>query len=81
MIVITGDQRECISALVGPSGPANTMNVRIRGVRHIVIDNVRDLTDINAARSDVGGYQHLKSSVAEAVKSGLTTALGKIPLQ
>ena len=57
LVVITGDQCECISVLVSPSGPANTMDVRIRGVRHIIIDNVRDLTDINAACSDVGGDQ------------------------
>ena len=38
----------------GPSGTADTVHIGFGNIRQIVIDDVRDAIDIDAARRDVG---------------------------
>ena len=38
----------------GAAGPADAMDVRLGRGRHVVVDDVRQLRDVEAARGDVG---------------------------
>jgi hypothetical protein len=43
--------------------------------RHVVVDDVRDVVDVEAARGDVGGDEHWRAAVAERLERVLALAL------
>src|SRR5215469_8309888 len=47
-------ERERVADILGSAGPADTMDIIFRMLRHIVIDDVTDPGDIKPARGDVG---------------------------
>ena len=52
----------------GAARSANSMYVAFRFDRHIVIDDMRDTIDIDAASGDVGCNQHLNIATTEGIK-------------
>ena len=51
------------------------MHVVFRRCRHVVVNDVRDRVNINAARGDVGGDEHVRASLAEFAQCGLALGL------
>src|SRR6185436_10955394 len=50
-------ERDRDSLGAGTCGAADAMHVTFRNVRKIVVDDVADAVDVDAARRDIGGYQ------------------------
>ncbi len=59
----------------GARGPANAVDVVLRHVGKVEIDDVADVRHVDATGSDVRGDQHPDPSAAEVLKSTLTLAL------
>jgi hypothetical protein len=53
-LILGRDERERLPFTPGASGAADTMNVILWSSRKIVVDDVLDLSDVDAARGDVG---------------------------
>ncbi len=50
----------------GPADPADAVDVGVGRRRHVVVDDVGQLIDVEAARGDVGGDEQLGGAVAQA---------------
>jgi hypothetical protein len=59
---------------------ADSMHVALRNVRQLVVDDMRDLVDVDAARGDIGRDQNARESLAEAVERGLTLTLALVAM-
>ena len=57
------------------------MGIGIDRIGHVVVDHVRDLGHVDAARGDVGGHQDIVLAVAKAIDRGLAPVLGHVALQ
>ena len=57
------------------------MDVILRVLRHVVVDDVADVLDVQSARGDVGGHQHLEAAVTEAAQRLLPLALRAVGMQ
>src|SRR5262245_49053939 len=58
-LLVWRDERERRSRPLGTTGSAHAMNVVIRGGGHVEVDHVAERGDVDAARRDVGGDEHL----------------------
>src|SRR3546814_9017540 len=56
----------CSSDLPGPTDAADAVHVRVGRRRHVVVEDVGELVDVEAARRHVGGQQELRGAVAQA---------------
>src|ERR1700722_17253974 len=61
--------------LIGPSSTANTMNKVLRNLRHVVVHDVRDVVDIESARSHVGRDENPVSAPGKALQRSATLRL------
>ena len=50
------------------AGPADTMHVILGMLWHVEIDNVADVGNVQSARGDVGGNEHLVLPVPESLE-------------
>ena len=80
-LVVSGRQGEGIAIAGGATGPADTVNIGIGGVRDVVVDHVGNPRHIDSPCGDVGGHENLKGAVAKAVQGSLASFLGQISLQ
>jgi hypothetical protein len=55
--VFTCDKCESFSGIIDPSGAADTMSIGVRGIRHIVVEDMRNAEDIQSAGSDIGSAE------------------------
>lgn len=62
------------------SGSADAMGVGLDGVRYVIVDNMRDLVDINSAGDDIRCHQDVESAVAKALHRPVTGTLGHVSL-
>ena len=62
-------------------GAADAMHVVFRMGREIEIDDVRDAFDVDAARRDVGGYQHANRTALELAQRFQALILTSIRVQ
>ena len=67
----------CFSA----TGSADTMHVGLAVRRDLVIDDVRDAIDVEAASGDVGCHEHAIAPAAESLDSLSPLRLGTIGVQ
>ena len=74
-LVVSGRQGEGIAIAGGATGPADTMNIGIGGVRDVIVDHVGNPGHIDSPCGDVGGYENLKGAVAKAVQGSLASFL------
>ena len=81
VIVFRGDQGERVTGALGASSAADTVDVGVGSIGHIVVDDVRDAVDIQAAGGDVGGDHNAEVSGLEAVQSLLTLSLSAVAVQ
>ena len=57
------------------------MSVRLRRVRHIVIDDVRDRGDIDPAGGDIGCDEDLEALAPKSVHRAISLCLRHVALQ
>ena len=69
------NESESLAALAGPAGPANPVHIVIVCRRDVVVDNMRDVRDIDTSRGDVGRHQNLNPARFEKTKGHLSSAL------
>ena len=58
----------------GSSGAANAVDVALRLVGNVVVDDVADVIDIDATGSNVGGDQDARLSALEVGEGGMAAA-------
>jgi hypothetical protein len=75
-----GHEGKCIPILVNPSGTADAVDVVIRALGHIVVDDVGDTQYINTAGGDIGSHQNFNRAVTEPIECGLSPVLGEVSL-
>src|SRR3989440_11314800 len=66
--VFARDERHGLAAFPRAAGAADAVDVVFRDVRQVVVDDVRQRLDVEAARGDVGGDEHLQLAVLEALQ-------------
>ncbi len=52
------DQRDGFTTATGTTGAANAMNIVFGHRRQVIVDHVRQVINVQSARSDVGGHQY-----------------------
>ncbi len=69
---------ECdgFTRFAGAGGATNAVDVGIGFVREIVVKDVRDVVDIDAARCDIGSDENSATTAFEGVKCALALELG-----
>ena len=72
------DQRNRHAALTGATGAPDAVHVRLGVLRRVVVEHMRNAIDIQAARGNVGGHQHVDLMPAEPVQHVLTGALAQM---
>jgi hypothetical protein len=65
-------------ALAGASGSPNTMDKVLRSLRKIVVDDVSNTVDVDAASRHVCGYQNAIAAFTEAGESLIPLILGAV---
>ena len=68
-------ERDRGAAAAGAAGAADAVDVRLGGGRHVVVDDVREVLDVEAARGDVGGDEQVGLAVAEAAHHAVALPL------
>ena len=69
LALIGADEQVGDAVLAHASGPADPVDVVLRIVGHVVVDDVADALDIDAAADDVGGDQHRDLPASEPAAS------------
>ena len=78
--VLIGYQGKGLTAVFGPSGSADAVYVCFRCGRHVEVDHVRNLLDVDASGGDVGRHQHLETARSEALHRAIALVLRHVPL-
>ena len=60
---------------------AHPVSVRVDVPRHVEVDDVPDVRDVEAARRHVGGHQHRELLLLEGSDDVVTLCLEHVPLQ
>ena len=68
-------ERDRSAGRTRPRGAANPMDIRLRLIGQVVVNDMRDAIDINAAGSNVCRYQHRGFVSAEIVEGPLAGVL------
>src|SRR5467141_2933903 len=66
--VFARDERHGLPGFSRAAGAADAVDVVFRDVRQVVVHDVRQRLDVQAARGDVGGDEHLQLAVLEALQ-------------
>ena len=74
-------QGESVADVLGATSPSNAMDIILRMLRHIIIDDVTDAGNIESARGDIGRDHHLVFSALESFERLDPFALGAIRMQ
>lgn len=78
---LNGHEREGIAHFLGATGAANTMDVILGMLRHVVVDHVRDTLDIKPARGDIRRHHHLVLAGLESFERFDAFALRAVRMQ
>ncbi len=78
--LISSEERGSDAASAGASGAARTMDEIFRVLGQIVIDDLRDVLDVDAAGSEVGRDQDSMASLLKSEKSGISLGLRAIAM-
>ena len=81
LLIFFTDKSEGVSRLQSAACPPDAVRVRIRRVRHIVVDDMRNTQNINTSGRYIGCYKDLVRTVAEPVKGFLALVLREISLE
>ena len=69
-------ERDGDAAVSGAAGASDAVHVVFRLVGHVVVDDVRQLADVQTARGDVRRHEHADLALLEAVERVLPVQLG-----
>ncbi len=72
---IVGAQRDRDAGLAGARGTADAVDIGFRNVGQLVIDDVADIVDVDAAGGDVGGDQGAQLAGLEGLQGAFTLRL------
>src|SRR6185369_8729950 len=59
----------------------DSMNVVLRVLRNVIVNDVAHLGDIQTASGDIGGDQHLETAVPKTIQGLFALALGAVGMQ
>ena len=79
--IVVGNQTIGLTVALCPAGAADPVNIELWGSRHVKVDDMGDVGDVDAAGCDIGGDQHLIFTGFESAHGVLTLGLGQISLQ
>src|SRR5215467_8265145 len=68
--LVSGEESGGHAMLPCPTGAADSMNEIFGEFGEVVVDHVRDVLDVDAARSEVGGNEHADATGLKVCKSG-----------
>ena len=68
-------KRKCDTAGAGPTGPADAVDIGLGDIGQLVIDDVRQLVDIDTPRGDIGGDKDTGMSALEIYECALACVL------
>jgi hypothetical protein len=68
-------EREGVTTRLRASGATDAVDVILRMLRHVVIDHMAYVRDVQATRGDVSGHEHFKFSVTKSFQRLLAFAL------
>ena len=75
------DERDRGAFAAGPPGPPDPVDVLVRVGRDVVVDDVRDVVDVEAACGDVRRDQDVQRAVAEAAHHPVAAFLGEATME
>src|ERR1700722_8388808 len=75
------DEQDCFACPTCATGPSDAMDVGLRVIGDIVIDDVRDAIDIDAARGDVRRDDYVELPVLQLCNGSLALCLGDITVK
>ncbi|OFA01229.1 hypothetical protein DUPY_21870 [Duganella phyllosphaerae] len=78
VVFIDTHQRHRFAGGARAAGTADAVHIVFRHVRQVVVDHVRQLVDVDTARGDVGGDQHLQRAVLELAQRAGTGRLALV---
>ena len=73
--ILCGHDGKGIADALGSSRAADAVHIILRMMRHVEIDHVADLFDVDAARGDIGGDHHFIPAVAKSAEGAFPFAL------
>src|SRR5690606_21819248 len=73
-------QRDGRAGAAGAAGAADPVNVVLGDVGQFVVDDLRELVDVEPARGDVGRHEHREAAVAERTEGAGTRALALVAM-
>ena len=76
--VLPVDERDGHTRRPGPASTADAVQVGLLVVGALVVDDVRDVVDVDAARGDVGGHEDIDLAGAEGAQGLLTGSLAEV---
>src|SRR5699024_10878376 len=76
--LVRADEGHCLPGASGAAGAADAVDVGLRFLRHIEVDDQADALHVEAAGGDVGGDEHLQRAVAETLDDLLALLLGHV---
>src|ERR1035441_6004088 len=79
--ILGGHDGEGVAGMLRPARAPDAMDVILRMLRHVVVNDVAHVRDVQPARGDVRRHEHFKSSVAEPLERLLTFLLGAVRVQ
>lgn len=65
LVFVTAHERDCESLGAESASTTHTMQVRVRVVRHVVVEDDVDLLNVNATGEDVGGDEEAELELLE----------------
>jgi hypothetical protein len=73
-----GEEADGATLGTGTGRTADAVDIVLGGVRHVVVDDVRDLVNVDAASDNVGGDEHAGVATLEAVERPLALRLATV---
>jgi hypothetical protein len=79
--VVVGDEGEGHPGSGGTAGATNAMHIGVNRLRHIIVNDMRNVPYIKTACGDIGRNQDLKRAAPEAIEGRLPLGLRQVALQ
>ena len=77
-VLVDAHERDRLAGRAGATGAPDPVHVIVGHVGEVVVDDVRQLVDVDAAGGDVGGDQHLQAGVLELGERARARALALV---
>jgi len=76
-----GEQRNGDALLARPAGAPDAVHVILGVRRHVVVEHMRNIRNVQSAGGHIGGYHQRHAAVAEAVEHQLAARLVQVAVQ